>query len=167
MSQPTRDNHRRWHRRRFQRRIPAAGGLPRDAHRPAAAGRRLFLRQCGRHRLLPRSCRTIHPRILLKIPGWLHGSAGASDHPVVLSAEGLAVVSGGGAQCHAGAGQGHHRSARQSGAAGGERILKPCSGDAGSTDLLKYEDTLRLYDNEQQFRRKRMSARSRKPMAMR
>lgn len=92
----------------------------------------------------------IHPRILLKIPGWLIDPLGPltirwsylpKALPWFLAAGRNAMPARVAAITEARA----NLALRV--VADFETLLR----DAGSTDLLKYEDTLRLYDNEQQF----------------
>jgi D-amino-acid dehydrogenase len=92
----------------------------------------------------------IHPRILLKIPGWLMDPLGPltirwsylpKALPWFLTAGRNAMPSRVAAITEARA------SLALRVVADFETLLR----DAGSIDLLKYEDTLRLYDNERQF----------------
>jgi D-amino-acid dehydrogenase len=92
----------------------------------------------------------IHPRILLKIPGWLLDPLGPltirwsylpKALPWFLAAGRNAMPSRVAAITEARA------SLALRVVADFETLLK----DAGSAELLKYEDTLRLYDNERQF----------------
>lgn len=92
----------------------------------------------------------IHPRILLKIPGWLMDPLGPltirwsylpKALPWLLAAGRNAMPARVAAITEARA----NLALRV--VADFETLLR----DAGSADLLKYEDTLRLYDNEQQF----------------
>lgn len=92
----------------------------------------------------------IHPRILLKIPGWLMDPLGPltirwsylpKALPWLLAAGRNAMPARVAAITEARA------SLALRVVADFETLLK----DAGSLDLLKYEDTLRLYDTEQQF----------------
>ena len=92
----------------------------------------------------------IHPRILLKIPGWLMDPLGPltirwsylpKALPWFLAAGRNAMPARVKAITEARA----NLALRV--VADFETLLR----DAGITDLLKYEDTLRLYDNEQQF----------------
>ena len=92
----------------------------------------------------------IHPRILLKIPGWLMDPLGPltirwsylpKALPWLLAAGRNAMPARVAAITEARA----NLALRV--VADFETLLR----DAGSAELLKYEDTLRLYDNEQQF----------------
>jgi D-amino-acid dehydrogenase len=92
----------------------------------------------------------IHPRILLKIPGWLMDPLGPltirwsylpKALPWFLAAGRNAMPSRVAAITEARA------SLALRVVADFETLLR----DAGSADLLKYEDTLRLFDNERQF----------------
>jgi D-amino-acid dehydrogenase len=92
----------------------------------------------------------IHPRILLKIPGWLMDPLGPltirwsylpKALPWFLAAGRNAMPARVAAITEARA----NLALRV--VADFETLLR----DAGSTDLLRYEDTLRLFDNEQQF----------------
>ena len=51
---------------------------------------------------------------------------------------------------HAGPGEGHHRGPRRPGAARGERFRNTAEG-CRRGDLIKYQDTLRVFDNEAQY----------------
>ncbi len=92
----------------------------------------------------------IHPRVLLKIPGWLMDPLGPltirwsylpKALPWFLAAGRNAMPSRVAAIIEARA------NLALRAVADFETLLR----DAGSTELLKYEDTLRLYDNERQF----------------